>query len=131
MYNIMYVNFIYFIYVSTKYTYMPTVSVGTMTPKSPDHASAAFSLLLPGEVLHLSAILVAKKLRPINGNKESAVRGFRILEEAGLGRLVELNPQRGATMVCKSISFAKVHLIVYMHFTILTRHTNLSRPPSQ
>ena len=99
---------------------MPTVSVGTMSTKSPDHAIAAFSLLLPGEVLHLSAILVAKKLRPINGNKESAVRGFRILEEAGLGRLVELNPQRGATMVCKSNSFAKVHLVVYMHFTILT-----------
>ena len=81
------------------YIILAKVSVGAMTTKSPDHASAAFSLLLPGEVLHLSAILVAKKLRPINGNKESAVRGFRILEEAGLGRLVELNPQRGATMV--------------------------------
>ena len=77
-----------------------TVS-GAMTgdAKSSDHASATFSLLLPGRVLHLSALLVAKKLRPINGNKESAVRGFRVLEEAGLGRLVEKTPQRGATMV--------------------------------
>ena len=77
---------------------MPTVSVGTMTTKSLDHASAAFSLLLSREVLHLSAVLVAKKLRLINGNKESVVRGFRILKEAGLGWLAELNPQRGAIL---------------------------------
>lgn len=50
--------------------YTSTVSAGTMTTKSPDHASAAFSLLLPREVPHLSAILVAEKLRPINGNKK-------------------------------------------------------------
>ena len=50
-------------------------------------------------MLHLSAILVAKKLRPINGNKESAVKGFRVLEQAGLGKVIENTPQRGATIV--------------------------------
>jgi hypothetical protein len=70
-----------------------------MTGGSPDHASATFSLLLPGRVLNLSAILVAKKLRPINGNKESAVKGFRVLEKAGLGKMIEIKPQRGATLV--------------------------------
>ncbi len=35
----------------------------------------------------------------LKGNKDSAVRGFRVLEEAGLGTLIENKPQRGATLV--------------------------------
>ena len=61
-------------------------------------ANAAYSLLLPGKVLHLNALLSMKKFRD-RGNKERAVRGFLLLQEAGLGRVIENKPQRGTTVV--------------------------------
>jgi hypothetical protein len=58
----------------------------------------AYSLLLPGKALHLNALLTMKKFRD-RGNKDGAVRGFLLLQEAGLGRVTEHKPQRGTTMV--------------------------------
>lgn len=65
---------------------------------SGDGQAQANSLLLPGKVLHLNALLSMKKFRD-HGNKEGAVRGFLLLQEAGLGRVIENKPQRGTTVV--------------------------------
>lgn len=62
------------------------------------HRNATMSLLLPGKVLHLNALLALRKFRD-RGNKAGAVRGFETLQESNLGRLITLKPQRGATMV--------------------------------
>ena len=62
------------------------------------HRNATMSLLLPGKVLHLNALLALRKFRD-RGNKAGAVRGFETLQESNLGRLISLKPQRGATMV--------------------------------
>ena len=60
--------------------------------------TAAFSLLLPGKVLHLNDLSHLRKFRD-RGNKPGAVRGFELLQENELGKLVSIKPQRGATMV--------------------------------
>ena len=62
------------------------------------HGNAVYSHLLPGKILHLSDLLEMRKFRD-RGNKEGAVRGFRVLEEAELGKLIEVKPQRGTNMV--------------------------------
>lgn len=62
------------------------------------HRNAAFSLLLPGKMLHLNALLVMRKFRD-RGNKAGAVRGFELLERQGLGVLISTKLQRGANMV--------------------------------
>ena len=64
------------------------------------HGNAAYSLLLPGKVLHLNALLAMKKFRD-RGNKEGAVQGFYALQTAELGKVIERKPQRGTNMVCK------------------------------
>jgi hypothetical protein len=71
-----------------------------MLPMSANEAerNAAFSLLLPGKVLHLNALSQLRKFRD-RGNKPGAVRGFEVLQKNELGKLVSIKPQRGATMV--------------------------------
>ena len=61
-------------------------------------SNAAISLLLPGKVLHLNALLVMRKFRN-RGNKPGAVRGFEELQESGLGKIHCIKPQRGASVV--------------------------------
>ena len=56
------------------------------------------SLLLPGKVLHLNALLAMRKFRNC-GNKAGAVRGFEELQESGLGKIDSTKPQRGTNMV--------------------------------
>jgi hypothetical protein len=63
-----------------------------------DHAVAKYCLLLPGKVLHISALLIAKRFRD-KGNKDGAVRAIRTLESAGLGEVIEVKPQRGTNVV--------------------------------
>ena len=65
---------------------------------SQDREVAAFCLLLPGKMLYISALLATKRFR-YKGNKEGAVRAIKMLEEAGIGRVIEDKPPRGATMV--------------------------------
>jgi phosphate-selective porin len=64
------------------------------------HRNAATCLLLPGKTLHLNAVLSQRKFRD-RGNKTGAVQGLKVLEEAGLGKLILTKPPRGATMVNK------------------------------
>ena len=67
-------------------------------PTSEAERNAAFSLLLPGKVLHLNALSHLRKFRD-RGNKPGAVRGFEVLQQNDLGKLISIKPQRGATMV--------------------------------
>lgn len=48
--------------------------------------NAAFALLLPGKVLHLSALIVTRKFRD-RGNKAGALEAMKHLESCGLGKL--------------------------------------------
>jgi len=67
-------------------------------PGLEDRSVATYCLLLPGKVLHLSALLAAKRFRD-KGNKEGAVRAMKVLQEAGLGEVMECKPARGTAMV--------------------------------
>lgn len=64
-----------------------------------DQSVAQYCLLLPGKTLHISALLAAKRFRD-RGNKEGAVKAIRLLQEAGLGTVLEIKPTRGASTVC-------------------------------
>ena len=81
-------------------------SVEGLVPEESTEAqrNAAFSLLLPGKVLHLNALLQLRKFRD-RGNKAGAVRGFEALEKEGLGVVVSTRLQRGANMVIFLIHF--------------------------
>ena len=63
-----------------------------------DCSLAAYCLLLPGKILHISALLSAKRFRD-KGNKDGAVRGIKTLEAAGLGEIIEKKPLRGTSLV--------------------------------
>lgn len=67
-------------------------------PTSEAERNAAFSLLLPGKVLHLNALSHLRKFRD-RGNKPGAVKGFEVLQKNDLGKLISIKPQRGATTV--------------------------------
>ena len=63
------------------------------------HSGMCLSLT-PGYVLHLSALLVLKRYRD-RGNKAGAVKGYQLLQ---LGELIEIKPQRGASIVCTTVN---------------------------
>ena len=65
----------------------------TPTLNGKAHGNATYSLLLPGKVLYLNALLSLKKFRD-RGNKEGAVQGFYVLQGAGLGRVIEKSLNR-------------------------------------
>lgn len=83
------------------YTITTTESAQAATPENTTeaHRNAAFSLLLPGKVLHLNTLLLTRTIRD-RGNKPGAVRGFEALEKEGLGTLIATKLQRGANLVC-------------------------------
>ena len=61
-------------------------------------ANASFILLQPGKTMYLNALLEKRKFCD-RGNKDGVVRGLKLLQEPGLGNLIEIKPQRGANMV--------------------------------
>ena len=69
----------------------------TMT-SSEGKRSATIALLLPGKILDLK-VLNQKRAFCNSGNKSGAVKGFEVLEESGLGRIITTKINRGATMV--------------------------------
>ena len=79
--------------------FLPAVAapVGNSSAQQ-DHSVAAYCLLLPGKTLHLSTLLTAKRFRD-KENKKGTVRAFRLLQEAGLGSVIENKSSRGASMV--------------------------------
>ena len=70
---------------------------------SQDRQVASFCLLLPGKMLYISALLASKHFRD-KGNKDGAVRAIKILQAAGIGRVFEDKPPRGASVVSSSIT---------------------------
>ena len=60
--------------------------------------NASFALLLPGKVLHLSALIVARKFRD-RGNKAGALEAMQLLDECGMGKLLSVNSVRGTDKV--------------------------------
>ena len=80
-------------------TYYPETSVVACPMDTNEaHRNVTMSLLLPGKVLYLNALLALRKFKD-RSNKAGAVHGFEILQESNLGKLISLKPQRGATMV--------------------------------
>ena len=61
-------------------------------------SNAAFSLLLPGKILYLSALLSQTKFKS-RGNKAGALAGWKLLEKSGLAKLVQVKAQRGTDKV--------------------------------
>ena len=66
--------------------------------KSSGRTTEALCLMLPGKVLHLSALLTAKKFRT-HGNKEGAIQAMRSLEADGLGHLEEVGSSHFGNIV--------------------------------
>ena len=64
--------------------------------------NASYSLLLPEKVLNLTVLNNLRKLRKFRdrGNKAGAIESWKLLEEAGLGTLIESKACRGTDMVC-------------------------------
>ena len=54
--------------------------------------------MLPGKVLHLSALLTAKKFRT-HGNKEGAIQAMQSLEADGLGQLNQVGSSHFGNIV--------------------------------
>jgi hypothetical protein len=67
-----------------------------------DNLDVAGYTILPGKALDISAIVKAKKIKN-RGNKPGALEACKRLEEAGMGKLVELGKFRGTAMVMINI----------------------------
>lgn len=61
--------------------------------------NASYSLLLPGKVLNLTVLNNLRKFRD-RGNKAGAIESWKLLDEAGLGTVIESKARRGTDMVC-------------------------------
>ena len=79
---------------------------------SETHRNATMSLLLPGRVLHLNALLVMRKFRD-RGNKAGAVRGFEKLQQHNLGTIIWTKPERGTSMVRFTCKYCFQHWCNY------------------
>jgi hypothetical protein len=66
------------------------------------YSNAAYSLLIPGRVLNLSALNSQKKFRD-RGNKQGAIKGWQLLEQSELGKLHDMKAQRGTDRVSTNV----------------------------
>ena len=76
-------------------------------------ASARLSLTLPGQILNMSVLCTQKKFR-YTGNKAGALKGWQMLEESGIGSIVEMKAARGTDKV-QSLR----HGVHYLTFILL------------
>ena len=60
--------------------------------------TATYCLTLPGKELFLSPFLSNKKFRE-KGNKEGAIKAFDLLQQEGLGQVMETTSVRGTSKV--------------------------------
>lgn len=65
-------------------------------------------------MLYISALLASKRFRD-KGHKEGAVKAITMLQEAGIGRVIEDKPPRGATVV-SCINFDKFNVTVKFYY---------------
>ena len=61
--------------------------------------SAELSLTLPGNILNMSALVHQKKFRN-TGNKTGATKGWKMLQDEGIGMIHEQKAIRGTDKVC-------------------------------
>ena len=94
--------------------------------------NASFALLLPGKVLHLSALIVTWKFRD-RGNKAGALEAMQLLDDCGMEKLRSVNSVRGtdkASVMYTCKCSAHVHTYTYytytctMHGFALTKFVN-------
>ena len=73
--------------------YLTLAQPGQGDSKSAEaYSSAALSLTLSGKVLNMSALVYQKKFR-YAGNKSGGLRGWEMLQSAGLGEIHEEKEQ--------------------------------------
>ena len=78
--------------------------------------NATYSLLLPGNILNLTVLNSLRKFRD-KGNKAGAVSAWKLLDEAGIGKLVESKARRGTDMVRMLASFCLTKMSCICIFT--------------
>lgn len=86
--------------------YLSTYILGASNRENISHSmaqkNASYSLLLPGKILNLTALNNLRKFRE-RGNKTGAIESWKLLDEAGLGTVIESKARRGTDMVCTYI----------------------------
>lgn len=83
------------------------ITIGAGIPATDDEqaqGNATLSLVIPGKVLYLSALLNKRKFRK-KGDKDGALAGLRVLEKANLGKVESTNPKRGTSAVSILIGY--------------------------
>ena len=83
--------------------------------------NATFSLLLPGDVLDLTALNNQRKFRD-KGNKAGAKLGWDLLEKSGLGPIKQKNARRGTDVVSFISCILSTHTFLFFH-----RYINLKK----
>ena len=71
-------------------------------------SNAAYSLLIPGKILNLSALNHLKRFRN-RGNKPGAKKGRQLLQECKLGKLIEDKAQHGTGYVSPVLMIHKTY----------------------
>ncbi len=79
---------------------------------SGSYTSAALSLTLPGSVLNMSSLVYLKKFRYM-GNKAGGLRGWEMLQEVGLGSVIESKAMRGTDKVRIMLYIISLLLIAF------------------
>ena len=78
--------------------YVGPLTGGTTRNDALAQSSATFSLLLPGNILDLTALNNQHKFRD-KGNKAGAKLGWDLLQQCSLGELKQKKARRGTDMV--------------------------------
>jgi len=76
--------------------------------ESVEESTAEYCLNLPGKTLYLTHLLALKKFRK-RGNKDGALRAFQMLDNEGLGKLVQVGSGKGS----HAVSFEVLLLLSY------------------
>ena len=91
-------------------------------------SNAVYSLLLPGKILYLSVLLAQTKCKTC-GKKAGALAGWRLLENSGLAKIMDMKAQRGTDKVnlYKFIKHTKTLMLydwLYFHVHCLVYTSN-------
>ena len=91
----------------------PTDARCACVPRDVEGSTAAYCLSLPGKTLNHSHLLSLKKFRR-RGNKDGELRAFYMLEEEGLGKVLEvasLCVHRSMGMYCTCVLYVREHFL--------------------
>ena len=85
------------------------------------YSSEALSLTLPGQVLNMSTLVYQKKFRYV-GNKTGGLRGWEMLQSAGLGEIHEEKAARGTDKVFRPVLqswLTPLNMVIYHSYSII------------